>query len=162
MPAPTKDFYLDPGTSGFIATPFNLMTTELNALANGSTASSSVGGSSGVFTQSNFTNAMLTEIVFTAGGAFTPSAGGTLNGWWLKSPDGGTTYEKSNVTTALPRPPDFYIPLLPLAYTSSDISFGVIAACPWPTAKVFVYNNSGTTLPATGNVIRAGPVGWGY
>ena len=48
MSGPTKDFLLDPGTNGFIATPFNLMTTELNSLVNTDRALSSVGGSSGV------------------------------------------------------------------------------------------------------------------
>jgi hypothetical protein len=39
------------GTNGFIATPFNLMSTELNSLANNNSATSSAGGqgSNGIF-----------------------------------------------------------------------------------------------------------------
>ena len=112
MSGPSKDFLLDPGTNGFIATPFNLMTTELNSLATTDSAISSVGGSSGVFAQSNFDNEMLYEVYFVAGGSISSiSAGGNLAGWWCKSTDGGTTFEKTVSNTAFPRPPDLLIPL---------------------------------------------------
>lgn len=162
MAGPTKDFLLDPGTSGFIATPFNLMTTELNALANTNSALSSVGGTSGVFSQTNFVNGILYEVYFVAGGTISSiSAGGCLSGWWCKSTDGGTTFEKTVSNTAFPRPPDLLIPL-DASYSSSDIRFGIIASAPWPACKLFVINNSGQSLASTGNKIIAAPVGWGY
>jgi hypothetical protein len=162
MSGPSKDFLLDPGTNGFIATPFNLMTTELNSVANGNSALSSVGGTSGVFSQSNFDNEMLYEVYFVAGGSISSiAAGGNISGWWCKSTDGGTTFEKTVSNTAFPRPPDLLIPL-DASYSSSDIRFGLIAPCPWPSAKLFVINNSGQTLPSSGNKILAAPVGWGY
>jgi hypothetical protein len=161
MSGPSKDFLLDPGTNGFIATPFNLMTTELNSLASTNSAISSVGGTSGVFTQANFVYGLAYEVVFTAGGSISSiSAGGNLSGWWIKSPDGGSTFEKTISNTALPRPPDLLIPL-DASYSSSDLRFGLIAACPWPSAKLFIINNSGQTLPSSGNIIKAAPVGWG-
>ena len=46
------DFLLDPGTNGYITSLFNLVTTELNTLGIASATTSSVGGSSGVFSQS--------------------------------------------------------------------------------------------------------------
>ena len=70
------DFLLDAGTRGFKATPFNLLSTELNTLGNGSAATSSVGGTSGVYSQTNWVNCPFGSVYFTGGGAFTPSAGG--------------------------------------------------------------------------------------
>lgn len=157
-----SDFLLDAGTSGFIATPFNLQSTELNALTNGSSAVSSVGGTSGVYTQSNFNNAQWFIPLFIAGGAFTPTAGGAISGWFLFSDNGGTNFEKTVSNTALPRPPDFVIPLFASAYASGDRAFGPIARGPWPSCKVLLINNAGATLPATGNLVLAAPVAERY
>jgi hypothetical protein len=162
MSGPSKDFLLDPGTNGFIATPFNLMTTELNGLVTSDSALSSVGGTSGVFSQTNFVNGMLYEAWLLAGGTIsTMTAGGTITGWWCKSTDGGTTFEKTVSNTAFPRSPDLVINL-DAAYAASDIRFGYISPCPWPSAKLFIMNLSGQTLPSSGNIIKAAPVGWGY
>lgn len=151
------------GTNGFIATPFNLMTTELNTLAIGANAVSSVGGTSGVFAQSNFASAIWGEIHFKSGGAFTPLAGGYLAGWFLYSPDGGTTFEKVVAATDLPRIPDFVIPLFASAYASSDIAQAQgIVRMPWWSTKVYIGNRSGVALPSSGNVIQAGPVAIQY
>lgn len=159
----TTNFLEAAGTNGFIATPFNLMTTELNTLGNGANAVSSVGGTSGVFTQTNFADGIWGEIHFKAGGAFTPTAGGYLAGWFLYSPDGGTTFEKVVAATDLPRPPDFIIPLFASAYALSDIQQASgIVRLPWWSTKVYIGNRSGVSLPASGNVIQAGPVAVQY
>lgn len=150
------------GTNGFITTPFNLMTTELNTLANGSNAISSVGGTSGVFSQSNFASAIWGDIHLKAGGAFTPTAGGYFAGWFLYSPDGGTTFEKVVAATDLPRPADFIIPVFASAYASTDISSSNIVRLPWWSTKVYIANHSGVSLPASGNVIQCGPVAVQY
>ena len=89
--------------SGFLVTPFNLMTTELNALGSGANVVSSVGGTSGVFTQTNFGSGIYGMVHFKAGGAFTVVAGGYIAGWWLYSPD-GTNFETVIAATDLPRP----------------------------------------------------------
>jgi hypothetical protein len=157
------NFLLAAGTNGFLATPFNLQSTELNALANGSSAVSSVGGTSGAFTQTNTANAIWGEIAFTAGGAVTPTAGGYIAGWFLYSPDGGTTYETTASNTDLPRSPDFIIPLLASAYAANNIAQASgIVRLPWWSFKVFTVNHSGATLPATGNLIKLGPVAIQY
>lgn len=158
------DFLLTPGTNGFVATPFDLETTELNALANGNTATSSVGGSSGVFTQSSIANAPQGSMWFTSGGSFTPTAGGQILVWFLRSPDGGSTFEKAVSNTAFPRPPDAIIPLFGSAYASGDKSWvsGAIVDLPWESFKVVVMNNSGAALPATGNKVTLGPVALRY
>lgn len=157
------DFLLDPGTSGFKATPFNLMSTELNALSNGSSATSSVGGSSGVFTQTNFSNCIWGEVALTAGGAFTPTAGGYLAGWFLLSPDGGSSFEKVVSNTDLPRAPDFVIPLFASAYANTEISMASgIIRLPWWSTKLFVVNHCGAALSASGHLIKCGPVAIQY
>lgn len=153
---------LDPGTNGWVHAIVDLLTTELNALASGAAVTSSVGGTSGVFSQTNFSNAPLSEIWFTAGGAFTPAAGGYLAGWFLKSTDGGTTFEAtvatpSTTVPALSRNPDFIIPLDNAAYASGNIRFGTPSNLPAPSTKVALQNMSGVALPPTGNKITAGP-----
>ena len=52
------NFLNQPGTNGLIQAAFNLVTSEMNALSNGSAASSTVGGTSGVFTQTNWSSAI--------------------------------------------------------------------------------------------------------
>jgi hypothetical protein len=157
------DFLLDAGVSGFKATPFNLMSSELNSVTNTSGATSSVGGTSGVFTQTNFVNCIWGEIAFTAGGAFTPTLGGYLAGWFLLSPDGGTSFEKVVSGGDLPRAPDFIIPLYASAYATNDISQASgIVKLPWWSTKILVVNHSGVTLAASGNLIKCGPVAIQY
>jgi hypothetical protein len=120
------NFLYAPGTHGFIvAPPVTVMTTELNTLANGNSAVSSVGGTSGVFTQTTFGNCVWAEIELVAGGAFTPGAGGYIAGWWLFS-EAGATFEKTVSNIDLARSPDLTIPLfmppvtLPRHRASSD------------------------------------------
>ena len=66
--------------TGFLITPFNLMTTELNALGSATNVISSVGGTSGVFTQSSFGSGIWAAINFKAGGAFTERVAGGCKG----------------------------------------------------------------------------------
>lgn len=108
---PTNFLEYSGGTGGFLTSPFNLMTTELNTLTNGSSATSSVGGTSGVFTQSSQGSGIWGFAHFKSGGAVTPTAGGYIAGWFLYSPDAGSTFEFTVSNTDLPRNPDFIIPL---------------------------------------------------
>lgn len=152
------------GTNGFIATPFNLLSTELNTLGSGNSAVSSVGGSSGIFTQTNFANAVWGAIYFVAGGALagTPAAGAYIAGWFLFSPD-GSSFEKTVSNTDLPRSPDFIIPLDAAAYAANDITpASGIVRLPWWSTKVFVVNHSGFALNAASNLIKCGPVAIQY
>lgn len=153
------DFLQKTGTNGFLATPFNLMTTELNTLANGNSAVSSVGGSSGVFSQSDWQSGLWAEAHFVAGGAVTPSAGGYIAGWFLLSPDGGSTFEKTFSNTDLPRTPDLIIPFANSALASNDVvpAMGIIRL-PWWSTKLFVVSHVGVSLPSSGNIIKLGSV----
>lgn len=151
------------GTNGFLTAPFNLMTTELNTLADGSSAVSSVGGTSGKFSQTSQGSGIWGVAHFLAGGAVTPSAGGFISGWFLYSPDGGTSFEKTVSNTDLPRAPDFIIPLFNSAYAANDISqsSGLIRL-PWWTYKLFVVSHLGVSLPASGNIIKLASVATQY
>lgn len=151
------DFLLEPGTNGFIATPFNLLSTELNSLANNNSVVSSVGGSSGVFSQSNTANAIFGSVWLVSGGSFDPSGDRVLRGWFLRSVDGGTTFERAVSNTEQPRAPDFIIPLFDSAYSSGNIAYASPEVrLPWEPFKVMLFNASGVTLPSSGNLVKLG------
>ena len=154
------------GTNGFIATPFNLMTTELNGLTNGSSATSSVGGTAGVFTQTNFANGIWGYVHFLSGTtASTYTAGSYIAGWFLYSPDGGTSFEKAVASTDLARPADFIIPLINSSYVVGGTDFSrsnAMVKLPEYSCKVFVVNHGGVTLPALLNKIICGPTAIQY
>jgi hypothetical protein len=153
------------GTNGFINTPFNLLSTELNSLADSTSATSSVGGTSGVFSQTNYANAIWAYVYLTLGGSFTPAAGSPdLLGWFLFSPDGGSTFEDAVSSTDMPRPADFIIPAIGSnAYSSGNIlvSSGLVRV-PFSYNKVFVMSHFGATLPSSSNTLKAGPVAIQY
>lgn len=154
------------GTNGFIVTPFDLFPASeaaFDTLTNGSTVTSSSGGSSGKFTQSNFGSAQYGLIWFTVGDtAFTPVAGGNLSGWFIHSPDGGSTFENTDANVAIPRPPDFIIPFTAAALNTSDIIFASgLVLLPYDTCKIYVQNNAGVTLGNTTSThakLTCGPV----
>lgn len=130
---------------GFITAVVTLVSSELVSLASSGTVTSAT-----VFTQSSFGQAVWADAWLYAGGAVTPTAGGYIACWWLKSFDGGTTFEKTVASTPLPRAPDFIIPAFVSAYASSDTSFASgTVKMPWPTAKLLVQNNLGVALPSS-------------
>jgi hypothetical protein len=159
------------GTNGFVSAPINLLSTELNTLAGGSAAISSVGGASGVFTQTSFGNCPWLSLYFTAGGAFTPVVGQCLYGWFALSPD-GTNFETqvatpSSTVLAISRSPDFIIPLDNAAFATGNIRWcqGRFIKAPWESCKLIVQNVGGSSpvaLPSSGNLIKAGGVAIQY
>jgi len=152
------DFLWDAGTSGFIVAPFDLLTTELNSLADGSGATSSVGGTSGVFQQSNYGSAIQGIIGFFPGASFTPASGSpALLGWFLGS--AGSGFEAVVANTDLPRAPDFVIPFIGSnAYGAfAFLSAGPPVMLPPWGHKIFVMNHTGTALPSSSNQLVVGP-----
>lgn len=144
--------------SGFIAAPFDLMTTELNGAGSGTTQVSSVGGAGGVFTsETNFAQAIWGQIWFEPGAAMTPVSGAFLAGWFLTSPD-GTNFEASPPA----RNPDFLIPLPTSAASGSLYAADGLVQLPAPDAKVALQNNAGVSLPPSGNHVKVGPVAVKY
>lgn len=148
------DLLYDTGTNGYIASLTLTAGTDLASLASGGAVTLTGGGSSGVSSQSNTGSGLLAEVVFkTVTAGFTPTAGGCISGWWLKSDDGGSNYETTPATAsttvpALARPPDFLIPLDAAALGTTAIKFSTYCQPPPGTFKVLVQNNSGAAFGA--------------
>lgn len=145
--------------TGTAVTAFNfpaLISGEASAVTNGNTLLSSyfVGdnGTGGVLDQNDFSNAVYCDLVFIAGGAFTPTAGGYLAGWFMESEDGGTSFEKNVANTAPPRAPDFILPLFAAAYAAGDRAWAKGVLMPSCPCKILIQNNAGVTLPSTWGV----------
>lgn len=138
---------------------------EASALTNGSAVTSSYWNNTGIFrlSPSDIDQGIQGDLWFQAGGAFTPSAGGFLSGWFLPSFDGGTTFETiiatpSSTVPAVSRSPDFIVPLDNAAYAAGNIRYGqgrFIAPLPTVPFKVELQNNSGVTMAATWAVMLA-------
>lgn len=161
------DFLWAGGTSnnGLLTAAVTLMSTELNSVVNAGTAVSSVGGASttGVFKNSDFAQAMIGNLYLTLGTISSAvSAGGNVAGWWLESPDGGTTYENTVSGAAQARPPDFILPVPATTITSGWVFPGVLVRVPALVTKVFIQNNLGQTLASSGNTIKLGVFGMQY
>lgn len=152
------------GTNGFIASPFTLMSTELNSLANGNSAESSVGGTSGLFTSANYAQAIWCMIYLTLGGSLAPNQNDSLSGWFLFSPDGGTTLEAPTSNADMARAADFIIPFAVLSYTTGNlVRAGGLVMVPWWANKVLVVSHvTAASLPSSGNLIKAAPVAIQY
>jgi hypothetical protein len=147
------DFLWDAGTNGFVVTPFDILSSEtgLNAITYGSAITSTVGGSSGVFARSDIGGAPLGDVEVTINGSATPNAGGYLALWFLRSKDGGSTFETlratpSSTVNALQRPPDLIVPLSNSAYSAGDLCWAVDAVLPPGSFKAVIQNLSGVTL----------------
>lgn len=146
------------GTNGFTSTKRTVTwVTALASLTNGSTSLSDGTADTGIFSQASFSNGQKLTAYFTNGTAsFTPAAGGNLSFWWVKSTDGGTTFEDvvataSSTVAALPWAPDFMIQFDNAAFASGKIRY-----CsrpfwyPYTSTKLMVQNNTGVTLSTTG------------
>jgi hypothetical protein len=159
VPTTAKSVLWNTGTSnnGLIASLLTLESTELNALTNTSIALSSVGGSSGLFTNANTGAAIYGEMSLTLGAIGSAlSAGANIAGWFIRSLDSGSTFEQSSA--APPRAPDFIIPL-PATTISAAAQFasGTIRL-PSVQFKVLLQNNTGQTLAATSNTLKLAPI----
>jgi hypothetical protein len=156
-------FIWQPGATnnGLYAPALTLMSTELNAVASGSIALSSVGGTSGVFSNSNTAQVIWSPLVLTLGstvGAF--QTGGNVSCWFLQSLD-GVTFESG--TAAPPRAPEmvFPLPAAALAATTTFLSQGLVRL-PALRFKVLCQNNSGQTLNGSGNTVVLAPTAVQY
>jgi len=151
-------------TAGYFSATVTLMSTELVSLGSSLTAISA-----STFTSSgNFGQAIWGDVWVQFGGSFTGSAGSNIAGWFLRSPDGGTTFETQLSSAApMPRPPDFLIPISTKAYASTNICYGSgLVKMPWAPFKVYIQNaGSSNTLPSSATAyttINLGPVAVQY
>lgn len=142
------------GTSGFIATASAFGTTQLSALASGGAVTSTVVFTAG--TGGTLSGAQKAQAWFTSAATFTPSTpGGGIACWFVESTDNGTTFEAvlstpSATQMALPRPPDFYIPM-ELTAQGTGIKFAIGPfRLPYCAFKCIAQNLCGVTL-GTGN-----------
>lgn len=130
-----------------------LITGEAAATTNGNNLTSNYytgnAGVSGVVNQTDLSNSVYADIVFIAGAAFTPTAGGYLAGWFLESEDTGFNFEKTVAGSGVPRAPDFIVPLYSAAYAAGDRAWAKGVLMPSAPFKVLFQNNSGVTMPAT-------------
>lgn len=127
------------------------MTTELNSLSSGSTATSSVYNSTGVVQPTNLSNYPngLAELVAGSGSNMTASS--AILGWWLNSVDGGSNYEST--AQAQVRAPDFV--WVVTASTAQRLFCNYNA--PLGYAKLCIQNNSGQGLSSSGNTVKLLP-----
>lgn len=151
------NFLWNTGTSnnGLITSALDLATTELNSLTSGSYVISSVGGASGVFTNSNTAAAMWAVPVWTWGGTLTPGGNVNMSCWFAESLDGSTFEDASNL---LARAPDIVFAFSANSYTSGKIVLaqGRICRVPALKFKVITQNNVNGTLPSSGNKVTLG------
>lgn len=156
------NFLWNTGTSndGQIASALTLMTTEMNTLASGSYALSSVGGTSGLFSTANTGAALWGVPSFTFGGTITPASPLNISAWFAETIDGTTFEDASNL---LARAPDIVFAFSANSYVSKTVfAQGRIVRLPALKFKLIVQNNIGGSLPASGNVIKLGLIAPAY
>lgn len=150
------------GTSGFnglTATSVTIISTEAFGLGSSLTAISAVTGTSsspGIFTSSMFGQAPLGEVFMNFGSSLTAlTAGSNISGWFMVSPDNGTTFEsttyQNSSAVGLARPPDWTIPIASTAAIgSSAICKGsAIVRIPALPFKVMIQNNTQQTIASS-------------
>lgn len=135
----------------------SLLTTEMNTL--GTNAMSSAGGAiNNVFATSGWLGYVMGKLALNlAAYSGTPNAGSTINGWFLLSPDGGTTYEDGSSSIQPARAPDFIIPVRAVA---SGPQLIIIDRVRFPVGNfkpIVLNNNLGLSLASTGNTLKALP-----
>jgi hypothetical protein len=149
-------WYLGSSNNGLYSALLTLESIELNALANGAVAVSSVGGTSGLFNNSNTGGAQLGEIFFTSGATATCTAGGNISIWFLQTGD-GTTFETATAAQMV-RSPDAIIFLPTAAISTNTYKAPGPINVPALQFKVMTQNNCGAALGGTGNLIKLAPI----
>lgn len=148
-PAQAATDFLWEGSGVYGVAVANLLTTQLNALA--SSTGNTLSTLGGAF--QNTTGRIYADVEFAAGGTFSPTAGGFIELWFLRSLDGGSNYEDGSASVAPGRAPDIVIPVeAGTTITPRNGASGLIL--PPAFYKPLARNQTGATLPASGNIIR--------
>ena len=129
-----------------------------STLAVGSALGSSYWNGNGVTRPADTNQAIFADVEFIAGGAFTPVSGGSVCGWFLRSYDGGNTFESAIATpgtavAAVSRPPDFIISLDNATYAAGNARVQPQVPLPSVPFKTIVQNNTGTVIPSGSAVL---------
>ena len=138
--------------SNAVGSVSTIVTTELNSLANNSLVVSSVAGSSGVITAPTQPQ-LLVELFVTFGTA--PTANTSILVWFLKTIDGGTSYEDGSSAVTPTRNPD-------LIFSVNAVTTGQhlqkICDTPQTNFKVLIKNNgTGQAFAASANTLKILP-----
>ena len=161
--AQAADLTFEPGTNGLVVSPLSLFgATDLSGLTNGSCVTSTLSAfsqSSTQFSSLSPGGAIEADVDFQPAGAFTPANYGVIGIWLSRSGDGGSTFESTLATCSTTqgpfnRPPDFVIPLVGVAVSSSSHIASTIGTI-WPGSyKAVFWNNSGTAFSANNHVVK--------
>jgi hypothetical protein len=138
-------------------TSTDLLTTQLNSLAD-NTMSSAGSAVNNAYATSNFNGYPLCSLqLILAAYTGTPSAGAAIYFWFLKSIDGGSTYEDGSSSLTPARQPDAIFQIETVASGPQKITLRNIdlPAGYWePIAKTV---GMGLTLASSGNKITCSP-----
>lgn len=131
--------------------PTTLLSTELNSLANNALCTPGPAVNN-VFATANLNGYPWAKLILTlAAYTGTPAANSSINGWWLLSSDGGTTYEDGSSSVQPARRPDFIIPVRAVA-TGPQLIIIDRVKIPVGKFKPLLLNNGlGLALAASGN-----------
>jgi hypothetical protein len=144
-----------PGNTGLYAGTLSLMSTELNSLASGAVAVSSVGGATGLFNNTYTKQAVWARGVLTASTAAAVSTGGNISCWFLESLD-GSTFESTSA--APPRSPDMVFPAPASVLSNATLLSQGLVRLPTLRFKLLCQNDFGQTLSASGNTVVIAPL----
>lgn len=141
--------FLWEGAGSYGVSVANWLTTELNSL--GSSAGNTLSTLGAAF--QNTTSRIYADVEFLAGGTLSPATAGFMELWLLRSLDGGTSYEDGSASAAPGRAPDIVIPVRAgTTITPRAGASGLIL--PPAFYKPIARNQTGVTLPSSGNLIR--------
>ena len=139
------------GGPGFTWT--SVLTTELNALANGNAVIQSVAAA--IANQTNLD--LFADLSFEAGGTMTTAAPGYL-GFYLYPQNHNAIYGDGafGTTAAGPPPSNYAVGAIGFPIGAGITIHGVVTGIIIPpgNCKFLLYNQAGNPLPATGNVVQ--------
>lgn len=137
---PVKNILWNAGTAnnGLLTTSLTLISSEMTSLA----SSGTVTGAATIFNNSQTGQAIWSEIYLTGNTTATTVAGANVAGWFLTAPTSNTTIE-TTAAGAIPRPPDFLIPL-PVGTLGSSTTYKAAGLVRVPALqfKVNIQNNA--------------------
>lgn len=150
-------------TAGYFSAVVTLISSEATSLG----SSLVVTGATTFTSSGNFGQAIWGEVSMKIGTTFTPGTGAFIAGWFLRSPDGGTTFETVLGTSVNPAPrsPEFVIPISSAVVAGQIMYATGLVKMPWSPVKVLIQNSAGATLGASTTnytTISLGPVAVQY